>query len=144
MSTIQSKMSFKALLFFILVAATVAGCGGGGGGDDQESVPDICRSYCSFICTRASSCGYFPASEVAVCDESCISTIASNGGTAAACDQGGAEVAAANCSQIGSIIGMRSLNKADETRSAKEQNEQEDSQAIAEHSGAELGMSVTQ
>jgi hypothetical protein len=141
MPTIHAKMSFKAFRFCIIFAATVAGCGGGGGGDDQESVPEICRSYCSFICTRAANCGYFPASEVAVCDDTCVSTIASNGGTAAACDQRGAEVAAANCSQIGSMIGLRSLSKAGDTNSA---NEQENNQAIAAHSGAELGMSVTQ
>lgn len=141
MPTVHPTVSFRTLRNYILVAATIAGCGGGGGGDEQASVPDICRSYCSLFCTRASGCGYFPASEIAACDDSCVSTIASNGGTAAACDQRGAEIAVASCSQLGSILGLRSLTKGADTDSA---NQGENSEAIAGHCGAELGMSVTE
>lgn len=141
MPTVHPTVSFRTLRNYILVAATIAGCGGGGGGDDQKSIPEICYSYCSFGCSKASSCGYLPASQIDECDDSCVSAIASNGGTAAACDQRGAQIAAASCSQLGSILGLRSLTKGADTDSA---NQGENSEAIAGHCGAELGMSVTE
>jgi hypothetical protein len=140
MPTDFKKKTFKTLGSYILCAATIAGCGGGGGGDGEQSVPEVCRSYCSFACSRASSCGYLPAAQIGSCDNSCVNTIASTGGTAAACNQRGEQIAAASCSQLGSILGLRSLN----TKAHLTPNQQEDSEAIAEHSGAELAISVTQ
>ena len=121
-----------------ILALAAIGCGGGGGDDGGDDVPSICRSYCSFWCARSSDCGFFPASEVDDCDDACVRTVAANGATAAQCDRGGQEVAAATCSQIGSILGVTQ-------RAAKNQSvvdEPSNMASFVEHCGTEFGVQV--
>jgi hypothetical protein len=136
MLTIRTLAAFT----LSLVTLSALGCGGGGGGDARDSIPTICRSYCSFACTKASSCGFFPSANIATCDESCVEAIASNGGTAAGCNERGQVVGAATCSELASILGLRSLDG--EYQSNLKQDE--DAQSIAQHSGAEIASSATE
>lgn len=121
-----------------LTTLFIAACGGGGGGDDRDAIPSQCRSYCSFTCSKASSCGYFPGAEIATCDDSCVRTIASNGGSAASCERQGQTVAAASCSQLGTILGLRSFDNA--SNDTYKQNNT--STAVSEHCGAELALAA--
>jgi len=140
MSINHPKRIFKALCYCLLLASAVIGCGGGGGGDDRDSVPQLCRSYCSFACSKAAGCGLFPASQVSTCDDSCIETIAANGTTSAACDEGGRRITRASCSELRQILGLRNLDNDSEATL----KQGEDSEAVAVHSGAEFATSATE
>jgi hypothetical protein len=131
--------SFLSTISFSLTAVAVVGCGGGGGGDDQDSIPSQCRSYCSFACSKASRCGFFPGSQIASCDDSCTRTIAANGTNAATCDRQGVTIAAASCSQLASILGLRSS----ENEPVSSMKQDHDAEMVAEHSGAELALSAS-
>jgi hypothetical protein len=135
----NTKQPSKLFFGLLLIAASGIGCGGGGG-DESDSVPSICRSYCSFGCSKAVSCGILPASQLSSCDDSCVRTIASNGTSAAACDRGGEQLAAASCSQLRTILGLRNL---DETAKS-DLNSEDGGIAVAEHSGAELAGLATE
>lgn len=126
---------YLGLFSAISVATTGCGGGGGGGGDDK-SIPAICRVYCAFACSRASQCGIFPESQLQTCDNSCVQTIERNGATNESCDRAGDRISNASCSEVASILGLRTLEK--ELRPDSETNEQ--LQSFAEHSGAEFGL----
>lgn len=123
-----------------MLACILIGCGGGGGGDDRDSVPQLCRSYCSFTCSKAAGCGIFPASQVSVCDDSCIETLRSNGATASSCDQAGRRVTQASCSELRQILGQRSLDENADTTLKQGENDE----AVAAHSGAEFATSAAE
>jgi hypothetical protein len=139
MSAFQLKITSKALRYCLLLTSTLIGCGGGGG-DDRDSLPQLCRSYCSFSCSKASACGLFPASQVSSCDDSCVQTAASNGATSESCDQRGQRIAQASCSELRAMLGLRSLEDNAELKAKRV----EDQEAIAAHSGAELATSAAE
>jgi hypothetical protein len=139
MLSLRCLMKPFGLSIITLAVTAFIGCGGGGG-DDQDSIPEICRTYCSFACSKAVGCGIFAASEQSSCDDSCVRTIASNGGTAASCDRGGEQIAAASCSQLRTILGMRSLSKIGEPNLTS----RGDDPAAAQHCGAEFASSATE
>jgi hypothetical protein len=104
MSTINIR---KALL--IIVCFAIPACGGGG---KKSGGSRICKSYCSSACIKTANCGFIPHAGVNTCTDTCFKASQEDGTSDDSCQQAATFVLSANCNQLGTLLGFRTMDRA--------------------------------
>ncbi len=93
-------MNKRSLIFFSFACFILPACGGGSGDSDE------CAQYCTSSCDKASSCGFFPANEIDMCEESCNAGTDQYDRPSDSCAQTQALIQALSCQELAAVLGF--------------------------------------